>query len=261
MARGKYDPSVEKREQRTQKLLADLQAESNGQARNRLVEELVNLNLPLCEALANRYAERRAERDDLVQAARVGLVLAIRRYRPERGEGFARFAVPTIVGELKRHFRNHGWGIRPPRSIQELRPIVLRSQAELSQRSGREPTRRELADHLDVDPATVSDCLSAGEQLISLDAPVGPTTAATIIDLVSHNRDTTDVSDERLDLRRAVSQLSPTEGRVVSLRFVDDLTQGQISGLLGISQMQVSRVLGRALKRLRSVLASESCAA
>lgn len=144
MARGSTKETAEKeRERRTAELFRQLESVNRPAEKQPLVNELAELNLPLCDALAKRYAGRGCDREDLLQVARVGLLAAIGRFRPGDGTSFAGFAVPTIAGELKRHFRDNCWVVRPPRRVQELRPQALIARVELTQEYGREPNLSE----------------------------------------------------------------------------------------------------------------------
>lgn len=217
--------------------------------------ELVEEHLGLADALARQYARRGVELDDLVQVARVGLLLAAERYRPAAGSPFPAFAVPTIRGELRRHFRDHGWMVRPPRRVQELRARVRSARQELEQRCGHAPSTRELAAELAVAPAEIEECASADTSFapLSLDAaPAGHD--APLADRLGAEASELDGLVDVLTLRRELRHLTPRERRVVEWRFSDGLTQSEIGERLGVSQMQVSRILSGVLARLRSAL-------
>ncbi|HMR50357.1 MAG TPA: sigma-70 family RNA polymerase sigma factor [Arachnia sp.] len=257
MARGiNTTARVEEREERTNELFTTLDSVTEPGARQEIIDTLTQVNLPLCDALARRYSGRGCDHDDLVQVARLGLLLAIDRYRPREGGSFAAFAVPTIVGELKRHFRDSCWTVRPPRRIQELRLLVRESSDRLAQSTGHEPSAAELASHLEAQPDDVRACLSAATSFtpVSLDAPAGHDSLGCLGDIVAC--EATPIEDLllRLDVRRAIATLPLLERRVVRWRFVGELTQSQIALRLGVSQMQVSRILRRALDRLRNSL-------
>ena len=250
--------SVSSRDTRTTELFVALDLATETADRDSLVGELICLNLPLADALAVRYLGRGAERDDLVQVARVALVLAVHRFRSSAGTSFVAFAVPTITGELKRHFRDHCWVIRPPRQVQELRVRVVRAREELERDRGGNVSLDELAAHLGLDHSLVAEGITAGANYRpdSLEARAaawngaGGTVAA----------DQDDVA-QRLDLRRALAGLSEADRQVLAWRFGDELTQFQIGQRLGVSQMQVSRVLRRVLDRTRGLLTSPALAA
>ncbi|SHI88423.1 RNA polymerase sigma-B factor [Tessaracoccus bendigoensis DSM 12906] len=257
MARGLDSTStVTEREQLTRELINRLQSEDDPMAREELVEKLTRTNLPLCDSLANRYAGRGIEFDDLQQVARMGLLLAIERFRPGPDRTFAKFAVPTILGELKRYFRDHSWTVRPPRAIQELRPRVEATRTRLAQELRREPTQSELAELLEADPGDVSSCLesSTSYRSISLDAPLHPGTEVSLGNSLATAVGLHEELAARVDLQRALARLPRRDQQVVVWRFGDELTQAEIAERLGVSQMQISRVLRRVIERLRSDL-------
>lgn len=246
------------RELRTEALLVRLAHCSSEPERAAITTELVELNLGLCDALANRYANRGADRDDLVQVARTALLLAVRRFRPEEGRRFVAFAVPTISGELKRHFRDHCWVVRPPRRIQELRAHASRQGQELEQRLGRRATTAELAEELGVEAPLVREATVADGSYRpwSLDAPVDGDAGTTFGATLAEDDDSDRVID-RIALQRALAGLSRRERLVLKWRFVDGCTQAEIGRRLGVSQMQVSRILRRSLDRARDALTDD----
>jgi len=221
--------------------------------RNRIIEG----NLGLAESLARRYGGRGERSEDLSQVAMLGLLKAVERFEPERGLAFSSFAAPTIEGELKRHFRDKRWAVRMPRRLQELSLEVNQSLGTLAQRLGRSPTLGELADDTGLSEETVLEALEAGRAAVatSLDAPgsseeSGRRSPAEQLGERDHEM-------ERLEQRLALTSLLETlperERTIVALRFFDGLTQAEIAGRFGISQMQVSRLLSRSLERLRGV--------
>lgn len=243
------------RESRTEELLDRLEACTDESVREALTAELVELNLGLCDALANRYANRGADREDLVQVARVALFLAVRRFRPSEGRSFVAFAVPTITGELKRHFRDHCWMVRPPRRIQELRARASRQGQQLEQQLGRQVTTAELVTELGVDAALVREATVADGSYRpwSLDAPVDADSSTSFGATLAQEGDTDQLID-RLALQRALSGLTRRERLVLKWRFEEGCTQAEIGRRLGVSQMQVSRILRRSLSRAREAL-------
>lgn len=262
MARGTSpDSSVTVREQRTEELLSRL-AECSDCEREEITAELVELNLGLCDALANRYANRGADRDDLVQVARMALLMAIRRYRPAQGRAFVAFAVPTITGELKRYFRDHCWVVRPPRRIQELRAQATRQRQHLEQVLGRRATSDELVAELGVDASLFRECQVADGSYrpLSLDAPFDSDAGNTLGAALAGEDDTIDRMADSLTLRRALAGLARRDRLVLRWRFEEGCTQGEIGRRLGISQMQVSRILRRILAEARSALEPEPLA-
>lgn len=235
-------------------LAADLAEETDPARRARLVELIVIQMLPLADGLAMRYSGRGVETDDLIQVARTALVKAVDRYRPGAGPGFAAFAHPTISGELKRWFRDHGWAVRPPRRIQELRAGLVVEEERLRHALGRNPDNTELAQVLSVSVDEVDEArgVSAGYHAVSLDAPTaaGTNLADHLLVTASH-AGTIEVRDA---LRQAVGGLSERQRLVLRLRYVEELTQGEIGDQIGVSQMQVSRILRTIVERLRSEL-------
>lgn len=243
------------RESRTHTLFQELLVTRAQSERELLTREIAQLNLPLCTAVASRFFGRGNDRDDLIQVARVGLLLVIRRYRPGRGPAFASFAVPTISGELKRHFRDQCWIVRPPRSIQELHPRVVDSRRVLEQELGHPPTLAEIARHLGVEVGRVTACMGAptGFHPISPDSATHPDSSVRLIETLPAE-DVVDHLIDRIWLDRAVQSLPAQDRLLIRLRFVESLSQTQIASRLGVSQMQVSRQLRRVLRLLRSRL-------
>ena len=238
-------------------LAADLAAETDPVRRAELVEQVVLRALPLADALAMRYSGRGVETDDLLQVARTALVKAADRYRPGAGPGFAAFAHPTITGELKRWFRDHGWAVRPPRRIQELRAGLVVEEERLRHRLNRDPRDEELAGVLGVTVADVDEArgCSAGYHAVSLDAPTSAgTSLADHLLVTSSHSSTIEIRDA---LRRSVAGLTDRQRLVLRLRYVDELTQGEIGDQIGVSQMQVSRILRGILDRLRADLLAD----
>lgn len=241
--------------QRADDLLRRARHASRGAAA-RLRQEVVFDHLALATSIARRYDHRGLERQDLEQVALLGLVQAAHRYLPDHGSGFVAFAVPTITGELKRHFRDHGWAVRPPRQLQE-QSLAVRSRFErLAQDFGREPTCEEVADSLGVTAHEVKRAQAVDGQYVarSVDAPVdrdsgmslGETLGAPAVDL--------DRVEAFATLRPLLSRLEARERLIVRLRFVENLTQRQIGERIGVSQMQVSRLLSDILRRLRQAM-------
>ncbi len=233
------------------------------------VERLVREHMPLARSIASRYRERGESHDDLVQVAYLGLVKAARNYRPGEGFNFAAYAVPTMTGELRRHFRDRGWDVRPPRRLQELRGRLREAEDALSQQLARRPTTAELAESLGVDPHEVDEARMASEgyNAISLDAPPRGTdpsdwaAADSAADVhLAHAQGEDDELDGLLDaaaVRPLINQLSEREQLILALRFYGGATQQQIADRIGVTQMQVSRLLSQVLQRLRTSALSE----
>jgi RNA polymerase sigma-B factor len=220
-------------------------------------EELVERFLPLARQLARRYARPNEPIDDLFQVASMGLLKAIDRFDPERGNAFSTFAVPTIVGELKRYFRDTGWAVHVPRPIQERIGQVNRAVTELSRDLGRSPTPHELARRIGASVEEVLEALEAAKAFdaISLDMPRGNGD-----DEGSAYAETVGERDARFEMVEYHAVIEPTmaalpdrDRLILRLRFERDLTQSEIAERLGISQMHVSRIIRRSLDRLRTV--------
>ena len=222
-------------------------------------EELMSRYLPLARSLASRYRGANESFDDLVQVASVGLVNAVNRYEPEKGTPFAAFASPTILGELKRYFRDRVWMVRLPRSLQENIKTVDTASSDLGASLHRKPTNDEIADHAGLHEEEVREVLVAkqGRSPISLDQPIDEEGHSSE-DRVGIEDPNFSLVDDKEEIREAVSELNSVERRVLRLRFIEDMTQSEIAERIGYSQMHVSRLLRRSLQRLE---ASTSAAA
>lgn len=244
------------REERTEQLFLRASAMSDIASQQAVLDEIVLLNAGVAEALAGRYAQRGADLDDLVQVAYLGLVKAAQGYRLGEGPGFLAYAVPTISGEIKRYFRDHGWMVRPPRRLQELRSAAVTTAADLEQAWGRPPTKAELAKDLGVavDELAEAEQSRAGFTAMSLDAPVRAEGSVPLGDLLVDEADSFSRIDDAEMLRPALATLSARDRQILLLRFVRGLTQEQIGREIGVSQMQVSRLLSRILAGLRAQL-------
>jgi len=220
-------------------------------------DQLVRLNLPLVEHLARRFGNRGEPLDDLTQVGTIGLLKAVDRFEPERGVEFSTYATPTIVGEIKRHFRDRGWSIRVPRRLQEMRLELVSATAELTQQLGRSPTVAELAERLDVDQDTILEGLESANaySTLSLDAPDSrEDVGATMAEVLGIDDEALDHVEFRESLKPLLADLDPRDRKILLLRFFHGMTQSQIAGELGMSQMHVSRLLSRTLTRLRDGL-------
>ena len=221
-------------------------------------DAIVQRCLPLADHIARRFEGRGEARDDLVQVARVGLVNAVRRYDVETGSDFVSFAVPTIMGEVRRHFRDNSWSVKVPRRLKELHLRLGAATSELSQRLGRAPTASELAAELDMDREEVIEGLIAGSSYntLSIDSGGGGADDDTpaIVDTLGDVDVSLDRIENRESLRPLLAALPERERTVLVLRFFESLTQTQIAERVGISQMHVSRLLARSLARLRDQL-------
>lgn len=221
-------------------------------------EGLVHLHLPLVEHCARRFRNRGEPLEDLVQVGTIGLIKAVDRFDTERGVEFSTYATPTILGEIKRHFRDKGWAIRVPRRLQELRMQITTASAELTQSLGRSPTPRELSEVVGCSVEEILEGLESGNaySTLSLDAGdgSGDDGAASLLDALGE----ADVNLEHVDVRESLKplldRLEPREKRILLLRFFKNMTQSQIAEEIGVSQMHVSRLLNRTLERLRTSL-------
>ncbi len=248
LPRVSEDRAARTREDR--RLLARYHRDGDQQAREALVERF----LPLARQLARRYQRGSESLDDLVQVASLGLLKAIDRFEPDRPTAFSSFAVPTILGELKRHFRDKGWSVRVPRDLQELAVRVERETEELARQLGRAPTSAEVAEHMQIRVEQVLEAREAAGayRAVSLD----------------RSRDEDDEegglgesmgiedpgfghAEDVATIQRLVGVLSDREREVLRLRFAEDLTQSEIGARVGVSQMHVSRLIRQAVVRLR----------
>lgn len=215
-------------------------------------EELAKEFLPLAEYFARRFSGRGEPVDDLTQTASLGLLNAIDRFDPERGVPFSTYAAATIVGELKRHFRDRGWALRVPRNIQETAILVNRTVSTMWQDLGRAPTVAEIAAVADIGEDDVLQALDALQAYTtdSLDAPTGDATSTAAESIGGEDRNF-EVSDEWLSIAPALRDLPERERRILYLRFFEGRTQTEIADELGISQMHVSRLVSQSLEKLR----------
>ncbi|MEU8663775.1 SigB/SigF/SigG family RNA polymerase sigma factor [Actinoplanes philippinensis] len=221
-------------------------------SRPALRDQTIEAWLPLARHLSNRYANRGEPRDDLYQVAVIGLIKAIDRYDTGRGIDFPGFAVPTILGELKRHFRDKTWSVRVPRRLQELRLAITDANSTLSHRLGRSPTVTDIAAHLDITEDEVIEGLDGARAYTStsLSTPVSDT-GTELAETLGSPDDGYEFAELRAALGPALATLDDRERTIVTLRFHGNLTQQQIAEHIGVSQMHISRLLTRALTKLR----------
>lgn len=239
----------------TEELLA--QAEGVPEARRQeLLDEVIILNAPVARSIASRYRRKGVDADDLEQVAYLGLVKAANGYRPEAGTAFLSYAVPTIRGELKRYFRDCAWTVRPPRRVQEMQGSIAAAEPQLTQQLGHLPTDEETAEALGTDPEEVAEATSVRGcfTTLSLDAPAAPDNGARLVDTVADAEDGYELVENVHTLAPAVSDLDDRDRKILALRFCGGLTQEEIGNELGVSQMQVSRLLRGILERLREDL-------
>ncbi|MFH8577521.1 SigB/SigF/SigG family RNA polymerase sigma factor [Streptomyces zaomyceticus] len=224
-----------------------------------LRNQLVRMHLPLVEHLARRFRNRGEPLDDLTQVATIGLIKSVDRFDPERGVEFSTYATPTVVGEIKRHFRDKGWAVRVPRRLQELRLSLTTATAELSQQHGRSPTVHELAERLGISEEEVLEGLESANaySTLSLDVPDTDDESPAVADTLGAEDEALEGVEYRESLKPLLEDLPPREKRILLLRFFGNMTQSQIAQEVGISQMHVSRLLARTLAQLREKLLVE----
>ncbi|UFN43438.1 sigma-70 family RNA polymerase sigma factor [Nocardioides okcheonensis] len=225
-------------------------------------EQLIHAHIDVARSMASRYRNRGIDLDDLEQVALLGLTKAARRFDPDAGHDFMSFAVPTVRGELRKHFRDHGWTVRPPRRIQDLQARIGRAQAELEASLRRSPRPTEIASHLEVSRDDVVEALTADGCFTptSLDSAAGEG-PATLGDLIGHVDPAMGRAEARMMLAPLVGGLGGRDRRIVRLRFVEELTQQEIATEVGLTQAQVSRILTRILADLRKGLGALAPAA
>ena len=210
-----------------------------------LRNRLVRMHLPLVEHLARRFRNRGEPLDDLTQVATIGLIKSVDRFDPDRGVEFSTYATPTVVGEIKRHFRDKGWAVRVPRRLQELRLSLTTATAELSQQHGRSPTVLEGLESANA------------YSTLSLDVPDTDDESPAVADTLGSEDEALEGVEYRESLKPLLEDLPPREKRILLLRFFGNMTQSQIAQEVGISQMHVSRLLARTLAQLRERLLVE----
>ena len=235
--------------------MADFAADSPEFRRRR--DRIMERCIPLADNIARRFDGRGETSEDLVQVARLGMVNAVIRFDVETGSDFVAFAVPTITGAIRRHFRDHSWSVKVPRRLKDLHLRLGWATADLAQRLGRPPSAAELAADLGVEPAEVIEGLVAGScyRTLFLDsAPRGDGGAMGLTDTLGDVDHGMERIDDRETLRPLLAALPELERRVLVLRFFGSLTQTQIADRVGVSQMHVSRLLTKSLSRLRQQL-------
>ncbi|MFI6923979.1 SigB/SigF/SigG family RNA polymerase sigma factor [Nonomuraea spiralis] len=245
-------------EMSAEELLAEMAREGTpDNHRERLRERIVEMHRPLAMEIARRYRYRGEPLEDLLQAAYVGLMKAVNGFDPTLGHAFRGYAVVTMTGEVKRHFRDRTWAIRVPRLYQERRSELNRLVADLSQDLGRSPTVAELAAKMNISEEDVLLTLdaSAAYSTLSLDAPLGTDDdAASLGDVIPEDDDTLSTMVDREAVKPLIDALPSREKHILLLRFFGNMTQAEIAAEFGISQMHVSRILRKVLDQLRSEL-------
>ena len=246
---------------RTRELFARF-AETTDAERDALRDELVVAHLNLVRFLAVKFANRGEPLDDLIQVGTVGLLKAIDRFELERGVEFTTYATPTIVGEIKRYFRDKGWAVKVPRRLQELNLAVNRALDKLAIDLGRSPTVAELAEHLGAQEEDILEAQELGQayNLLSLDSEVSGEAdkkSQTLADTVGANDAALELLEDRANLERAFHVLTGRERVIIYLRFYESISQTEIAKRLNVSQMHVSRLQAKALEKLRAALAEQ----
>jgi RNA polymerase sigma-B factor len=226
-------------------------------------EQLIMAHMNLVRYLARKFANRGEPLEDLIQVGTIGLINAIDRFDPRRGIRFATYATPTIVGEIRRHFRDKGWAVKVPRRLQELSLAAGRAMEQLTQQLDRAPTVLEIAEKLGVDESQALEAMELGElyELPSLDRELGEesdASSAVLADYIGQVDAEMERFERRARLAQALAELPERERRIIELRFYQNLSQTEVARRLRISQMHVSRLQHRALQRLRQLVREES---
>jgi RNA polymerase sigma-B factor len=250
-------PSDASRADATTALVQRARSEPHPGRRRDLLEEVVLLNRPVAETVAHRFRNRGVPMEDLEQVACEGLTKAVLRFDPDLGNDLLTYAIPMIRGEVQRHLRDHGWSVRPPRRLQQLQRCIVDAEEALAQRLGRRPRRQEVMDELELDPPDYQEAMAAFgcKHATSLDQPVGDGGVPLGTLMTVEDRESAAV-EARLVLAPLLRALPERDCEIVYLRFFEDLTQREIGERLGVTQMQVSRLLTQILSRLRAELAT-----
>lgn len=217
---------------------------------------LIERHLPLVTFMARKFADRGEPLDDLIQVGTIGLIKAIDRFEISKGFEFSTFATPTIVGEIKRHFRDKTWAVRVPRRLQELGASVTKATTELTQKLDRSPTPKEIAKHLGITVDEVAEALESNAAYSTVSLDVTSDTSTSIGESFGALDEALEGVEYRESLKPLLAQLDDREKRILQMRFFDNLSQSQIATELGISQMHVSRILTKVLSHLREGLIS-----
>ncbi|MFI5843557.1 SigB/SigF/SigG family RNA polymerase sigma factor [Catenuloplanes sp. NPDC051500] len=228
-------------------------------SRPALRQRTIEAWVPLARHLALRFSGRGEAMDDLVQTAMIGLIKAVDRFDPSFGVDFAGYAIPTIIGEIKRHFRDRTWSVRVPRRLQEMRLAISEANSTLSQGLGRSPTVADIAAHLSVTEEEVLEGLEGARAYTatSLSTPVTEEGGMELGDTLGSEDHEYELTELRVALGPAMAALDEREQKILTLRFYGNLTQSQIADQIGVSQMHVSRLLAKALVKLRGHLAAD----
>jgi RNA polymerase sigma-B factor len=253
---------IEATRRRSAELFAQLRAQAGPDAaRDRARDELVHLHMPLVEHCARRFRNRGEPLEDLAQVGTIGLLKAIDRFDLDRGVEFSTYATPTIIGEIKRYFRDKGWAIRVPRRLQELRMQIGSVSAELTQSLGRSPTARELAERLGCSVEDILEGLESSNAYSTLSLDAGENDedgAGSMLDAIGVDDENLEHVEIRESIKPLLDRLDAREKRILLLRFFKNMTQSQIAEEIGVSQMHVSRLLSRTLEQLRTSLQDDA---
>lgn len=227
--------------------------DASEEEREHILGEIILLNRCVADSIAMRFAGRGVATEDLKQVAYEGLVKAVRRFDPTRDHDLLSYAVPTIRGEIRRHFRDHGWSVRPPRRVQELQQRISRVKEELGKELGRDPEVAEILEAAEIDRSEYDRAVEAygSFRATSLDQPREPGGESTLGDLVVAEDTTTNATEARLALAPVVRNLPERDRRIIYLRFYEERTQAEIGEELGVTQMQVSRLLSGIFSKMR----------
>ncbi len=249
---------IEKTRRRRAQLFSHLRVAAASDAhRDRARDDLVHLHLPLVEHCARRFRNRGEPFEDLVQVGTIGLIKSIDRFDAGRGVEFSTYATPTIIGEIKRYFRDKGWAIRVPRRLQELRMQIGAATAELTQTLGRSPTPRELAETVGCSVEEIVEGLESSNAYatLSLDATDdSEESSSSMLEAIGIDDEALEHVEIRESIKPLLDRLDPREKKILLLRFFRNMTQSQIAEEIGVSQMHVSRLLSRTLLHLRTSL-------
>ena len=254
---GRWTQRDRDRERALLAQFADLPADDP--RRRELRDVLVTMHLPLVEFLARRFRDRGESHEDLVQVGTIGLIKSVDRFDLDRGVEFSTYATPTIIGEIKRHFRDRGWAIRVPRRLQERRLLINRATADLTQSSGRTPTVNDLAAHTGLTVDEVLEGIESAQAYAtsSLDSGGDGEDGGSLGDSIGFTDDALAAVEQRESLKPLLASLPPREQRILVLRFFENKTQSEIAQEVGLSQMHVSRLLAKTLAQLREALTED----
>jgi RNA polymerase sigma-B factor len=252
------------RRRRTDAVVSRLKAvdQESSDSRELLVHQLIESNIEVANSIATRYVNRGIDLDDLQQVALLGLTKAAQRFDPDAGHDFLAFAVPTIRGEVRRHFRDAGWVVRPPRRVQEMQARIQKAQAELEQQIGRSPRPTEVASHLGVDVDDVVEALSVDGCFspASLDTPLDDVTT-TLGSLIGDDDVAMEALEAKVMLEPLIAELPERDRQILRMRFFEERTQSEIAAAVGLTQAHVSRILSGILAQLREGLGGTQPAA